>query len=171
MAEQLSDKYNTACHEIRSLGLSHSAAEKLAKPDDPVVVELQGPGEFDTVVVQEKLPGTPNLVADGGFEQLHDGYPVGWARDQKKFLAIGPTYYVWTDWNHAFRPNRGPVEPHSRRDPGATIEALPHLIGGLRQRGLEPLPLDRLIRRDAYVRSRDERSGGLVSPASPGSGA
>ena len=31
MAEQLSDKYNTACREIRSLGLSHSAGEKLAK--------------------------------------------------------------------------------------------------------------------------------------------
>lgn len=31
VAEQLSDKYNNACREIRSLGLSHSAAEKLAK--------------------------------------------------------------------------------------------------------------------------------------------
>jgi CRP/FNR family transcriptional regulator, cyclic AMP receptor protein len=31
VAEQLSEKYNTACHEIRSLGLSHSAGEKLAK--------------------------------------------------------------------------------------------------------------------------------------------
>ena len=31
VAEQLSDKYNTACREIRSLGLSHSAAEKVAK--------------------------------------------------------------------------------------------------------------------------------------------
>ena len=31
MAEQLSDKYNSACREIRALGLSHSAAEKLAK--------------------------------------------------------------------------------------------------------------------------------------------
>ncbi|HVP43974.1 MAG TPA: Crp/Fnr family transcriptional regulator [Terriglobales bacterium] len=31
VAEQLSHMYNTACHEIRSLGLSHSAAEKLAK--------------------------------------------------------------------------------------------------------------------------------------------
>jgi CRP/FNR family transcriptional regulator, cyclic AMP receptor protein len=31
VAEQLSDKYNTACREIRSLGLSHSASEKLAK--------------------------------------------------------------------------------------------------------------------------------------------
>ena len=31
VAEQLSDKYNNACHEMRSLGLSHSAGEKLAK--------------------------------------------------------------------------------------------------------------------------------------------
>ena len=31
VAEQLSEKYNTACREVRALGLSHSAAEKLAK--------------------------------------------------------------------------------------------------------------------------------------------
>jgi CRP/FNR family transcriptional regulator, cyclic AMP receptor protein len=31
VAEQLSAKYNSACHEIRALGLSHSAGEKLAK--------------------------------------------------------------------------------------------------------------------------------------------
>jgi CRP/FNR family transcriptional regulator len=31
VAEQLSEKYNNACREIRSLALSHSAAEKLAK--------------------------------------------------------------------------------------------------------------------------------------------
>ncbi len=31
VAEQLSEKYNNACHEVRSLGLSHSAAETLAK--------------------------------------------------------------------------------------------------------------------------------------------
>ncbi len=31
VVEQLSEKYNTACHELRSLGLSHSAGEKLAK--------------------------------------------------------------------------------------------------------------------------------------------
>ena len=30
-AQELSDKYNTACREIRSLGLSHSAAEKLSR--------------------------------------------------------------------------------------------------------------------------------------------
>ena len=31
VAEQLSEKYNSACREIRALGLSHSAAEKLAR--------------------------------------------------------------------------------------------------------------------------------------------
>jgi len=31
VAVQLSHKYNTACHDIRSLGLAHSAGEKLAK--------------------------------------------------------------------------------------------------------------------------------------------
>ena len=31
VAEQLSGNYNSACREIRSLGLSHSAAEKLAR--------------------------------------------------------------------------------------------------------------------------------------------
>ncbi len=31
VAEQLSEKYNSACREIRALGLSHSASEKLAK--------------------------------------------------------------------------------------------------------------------------------------------
>ena len=31
VAEQLSEKYNAACREVRALGLSHSAEEKLAK--------------------------------------------------------------------------------------------------------------------------------------------
>ena len=31
VAEQLSAKYNDTCHELRSLGLSHSPVEKLAK--------------------------------------------------------------------------------------------------------------------------------------------
>ena len=31
VAEQLSEKYNTACHEVALSGLSHSAEEKLAK--------------------------------------------------------------------------------------------------------------------------------------------
>lgn len=30
VAEQLSEKYNAACHEVRALGLSHSAEQKLA---------------------------------------------------------------------------------------------------------------------------------------------
>ncbi len=43
VAEQLSDKYNTACREIRSLGLSHSAGEKLAK----LLLEWGGNGVAD----------------------------------------------------------------------------------------------------------------------------
>jgi CRP/FNR family transcriptional regulator, cyclic AMP receptor protein len=31
VAEQLSDKYNSACREIRALSLSHSTSEKMAK--------------------------------------------------------------------------------------------------------------------------------------------
>ena len=31
VAQQLSEKYHTVCNEVRSLGLSHSAAEKLAR--------------------------------------------------------------------------------------------------------------------------------------------
>src|SRR5205823_14222933 len=30
VAEQLSDKYNNACHQVRSLGVSHCATERLA---------------------------------------------------------------------------------------------------------------------------------------------
>src|SRR5688572_12045189 len=79
------------------------------KPSDPIVVELIGPGEFDDVVIREKLPDTPNLLANAGFEKADDkGHPAGWS-EQRKWRAIGPTYYVWTDWNHHFRENRGPV--------------------------------------------------------------
>jgi hypothetical protein len=85
------------------------SADKLGTPADPVILTLEGPGEFDDVLVQEKLSPAPNLLRNPSFEQTDkDGAPVGWSR-QKKFRAIGPTYYVWTDWNHYFRENRGPV--------------------------------------------------------------
>ena len=58
VAEQLSDKYNTACHEIRSLGLSHSAAEKLAK----LLLEWSGkngdakqPGRMKLALTHEEI--------------------------------------------------------------------------------------------------------------------
>ena len=79
------------------------------KHGQPVTVALVGPGEFDDLVVQEKLSGPPNLMANAGFESADEnGHPVGWS-EQRKYHAIGPTYYVWTDWNHAFRENRGAV--------------------------------------------------------------
>tara|TARA_B100000949_G_C14152839_1_gene395584 strand:- start:240 stop:632 length:393 start_codon:yes stop_codon:yes gene_type:complete len=61
------------------------------------------------VVIQEKMTAVPKLISDPSFEKADkSGHPVGWL-NQKKFRAIGPTYYVWIDWNHAFRLNRGAV--------------------------------------------------------------
>jgi hypothetical protein len=78
-------------------------------PDMNIEVKLIGPGEFDDLDVREKLPPTPNLLPNGSFETVDkEGYPVGWSQ-QKKFDWIGPTYYVWTDWNHCHEENRGRV--------------------------------------------------------------
>jgi hypothetical protein len=77
--------------------------------DGSMQVTLTGPGEFDDLTVQEQMPDTPNLLPNGGFEQVDGkGYPYGWSY-QKKFDWIGPTYYVFTDWMHFHEPNRGPV--------------------------------------------------------------
>jgi hypothetical protein len=83
-------------------------ADKAAK-DGGMTVTLSGPGEFDDLVVQEKLAPAPNLLANGGFEAADaEGRPAGFS-PQKKFDWIGPTYYVWTDWMHFHEENRGPV--------------------------------------------------------------
>jgi len=75
----------------------------------PLAVTLTGPGEFDDLVVQEKRGDSPNLIANAGFETADaDGKPAGWS-SPRKYRHIGPTYYVWTDWNHAFRDVRGAV--------------------------------------------------------------
>lgn len=84
-------------------------AASIRKLSDPMPLVLVGPGEFDDIVVQERLPGSPNLIPNAGFESSDaSGHPDGWSR-QRKYHAIGPTYYTWTDWNHAFRDNRGAV--------------------------------------------------------------
>ncbi|MCC7191157.1 MAG: hypothetical protein IT444_00120 [Phycisphaeraceae bacterium] len=78
-------------------------------PAAQVTVTLTGPGEFDDVSITEKQSGAANLIPNPGFEEADaQGNPTGWSA-QKKYRAIGPTYYVWTDWNHAFRDNRGAV--------------------------------------------------------------
>ncbi len=84
-------------------------ADQVPAPSRPVTVTLAGPGEFDSLVVQEKLPDSPNLAADASFESAPGDAPAGWSA-QKKYRAIGPTYYIWTDWNHAFATNRGAVK-------------------------------------------------------------
>ena len=85
--------------------------DQVGAPDKPVAVTLIGPGTFDNVTVTTKLADTPNLLPNSSFERDGNLDPLrGWS-EQQKFRAIGPTYYVWTDWNHAFRPNRGDVLP------------------------------------------------------------
>jgi hypothetical protein len=75
----------------------------------PVTVTLTGPGEFDDLDMSEKASPAPNLIPNPGFEEADaSGAPKGWSA-VKKYRALGPTYYVWTDWNHAFRAPRGPV--------------------------------------------------------------
>lgn len=84
-------------------------ADKVGDPSGAVGVSLIGPGEFDDLIVQEKFSDAPNLAKNISFEEVDkNGYPAGWSQ-QQKFNAIGPTYYVWTDWNHAFAENRGQV--------------------------------------------------------------
>jgi len=46
------------------------------------------------------------------------------------------------------------VEPHSRRDPTPSVEAVKPLILQLRQRGLDPAPLDELLGLPAYAPGR-----------------
>ena len=43
-------------------------ADKMAAPSKSMTVVLTGPGEFDTLVVQEQLPDSPNLAANSSFE-------------------------------------------------------------------------------------------------------
>jgi len=72
-------------------------------------LSLQGPGTFDDVSLTEDLSDTPNLAANASFEELDgNGYPEGWS-PQRKYSWLGPTYYVWTDWNHYQSANRGGV--------------------------------------------------------------
>jgi CRP/FNR family transcriptional regulator len=61
VAEQLSDKFSAACHEIRSLGLAHSAAEKLAK----LLLEWSSKeGESDKREPRVKLTLTHEEIAE-----------------------------------------------------------------------------------------------------------
>lgn len=60
VAEHLSRHYHTACVQIRSLGLSHSAAEKLAK----LVLEWASKGEQTEQGIRLKLTLTQEEIAE-----------------------------------------------------------------------------------------------------------
>ena len=78
-------------------------------PTLAMTVTLTGPGEFDDLVVVEQRPQEPNLLVNGDFERSGDQGSIPGFSGQRKYRSLGPTYYVWTDWNHYFRRNRGPV--------------------------------------------------------------
>lgn len=74
-----------------------------------ISISLTGPGEFDDVELSEDVSGSPNLAQNVSFEDVDDNdYPKGWS-GQRKYSWMGPTYYVWTDWNHFHSRNRGGV--------------------------------------------------------------
>ena len=50
------------------------------------------------------------------------------------------------------------VEPQSRRDPSPTVAAVKPLVLGLRERGLEPAPLDAFLNLPAYAPATTEAS-------------
>ena len=88
-----------------------AAGQKPGSHND-MSLTLTGPGDFDDVLLQEDLAGSPNLLPNGTFEQLTDGFPAGWSQ-QRKYTWMGPTYYIWTDWYHFHQPNRGEVAADS----------------------------------------------------------
>ena len=60
VAEQLSAKYNSACHEIRALGLSHSAMQRLAQ----LLLEWSAQeGDGTKAAPRPKLPFTHDEIA------------------------------------------------------------------------------------------------------------
>ncbi len=60
VAEQLSERYHDACHEVRSLGLSHSAHEKLAN----LLLEWSSKGDAAKPETRLKLRHTHEEIAN-----------------------------------------------------------------------------------------------------------
>lgn len=66
--------------------------------------------EIERVELIEAGPPSPNLLPDGGFEQLDDkGYPKGWGAPAKYRYFPPLHYYIFNTWHNANYDNRGPV--------------------------------------------------------------
>ena len=73
VAEQLSEKYNNACHEVKSLDLSQSASEKLAKLL-PAWSSNNGEGNkqeprLNLTLTHEEIAQMIGISPFGGFEE------------------------------------------------------------------------------------------------------
>ena len=113
VAEQLSDKYNSACREIRSLGLSHSAAEKLAK----LLLEWSARnGEAARPEPRVKLALTHEEIAQ----------MIGTSRETvtRLFADLKKRQIVQAKGFDPADPQQGGAEGHGRRAVGASRQRI-----------------------------------------------
>jgi len=70
--------------------------------------------ELQRVELSDAPPASPNLLANGGFEELDRSvWPAGWGRPEPYAYFPPGRYYMFNTWhNHSFE-NRGPVVPDS----------------------------------------------------------
>jgi len=78
-----------------------------------VALRFKGAGEVEIgqAELSEPGPASPNLLPNGGFEQLDaNDYPAGW-RQQEKYTYFPPgNYYLFNTWHNTTFFNRGRVE-------------------------------------------------------------
>ena len=69
-------------------------------------------GQIEVAEVQltAPAPAGPNLLANGGFEDVEkDGYPTGWSKPRKYRYFPPGYYYMFNTWHNGPFDNRGPV--------------------------------------------------------------
>ena len=78
-----------------------------------VTMHYKGAGEVEIgeAVLEEAGPASPNLLANGAFEELDaKGYPTGWSESRKfSYFPPGMTFQFNT-WHNSTFENRGSVE-------------------------------------------------------------
>ena len=66
--------------------------------------------ELIEATLEEPHPAAWNLMPDGGFEQVKDGWPVGWSKPQKYRYFPPGLYYIFNTWHNSNSANRGKTE-------------------------------------------------------------
>jgi len=92
VAKELSEKYNNTCHELRSLGLSHSAGERLAK----LLLEwISKNGDASKPEPRLKLPLTHEEIAQmiGASRETVTRLFAGW-RNRQIVQGTGSTLVI-----------------------------------------------------------------------------